>query len=77
LAHKRNLHVADLADVVLIVHAAVASNTEKLFGELSLRSIPTATLDLPANANILNRGAIPLAPETAIETLQRLWTRSS
>lgn len=56
-AMARNRIVADLAEAVVIAHAAPGSKIEALTLELLVEEKPIYTFDHPANAAILDRGA--------------------
>ncbi len=56
-AMARNRIVADLAEAVVIAHAAPASKIEALTFQLLVEEKPIYTFDHPANAAILDRGA--------------------
>lgn len=62
MAFRRNCIVAALADLILILHAAPGSNTERLCQELSSWQKAVYTIDHPANRNLLRSGvqALPL-----------------
>ena len=60
---KRNRIVADMADVVLVVHAAPGSKIETLSLELLAAGKPLYTFDQPANATLLTAGARPATSE--------------
>ena len=57
LAAQRNNLVAELAQQVLITHAAPGSKTEAFARHLADAGQPLLTLDSPANANLVEMGA--------------------
>ena len=61
MAFRRNRCVAALADKILILHAAPASNTERLCRELISWQKPVYTIDDELNANLLSLGARGIA----------------
>ena len=63
IAAQRNVLVAELAQRVLIVHAAPGSNTESFAGELAKSGKPLLTLESAANANLIDMGAEAVSPE--------------
>ena len=58
---KRNRIVADMADAVLVVHAAPGGKIESLSFELLAAGKRLYTYDHPANANIIAAGAQPIS----------------
>jgi predicted Rossmann fold nucleotide-binding protein DprA/Smf involved in DNA uptake len=54
----RNRLVADLADAVVVAHAAPGSKMEVFCRELLAAGKPVYTFDHPANASLLTAGAI-------------------
>ena len=58
LAAQRNDLVADLAQRVVIAHAAPGSKTEAFARKLNASGKPLLTLDSPANANLMGMGAV-------------------
>lgn len=61
MAFRRNRCVAALADKILILHAAPASNTERLCRELISWQKPVYTIDDELNANLLSLDARGIA----------------
>lgn len=57
-SQARNRVVAALASTVLVAYAAPRSNTEQLCGELIAQNKPVCTFGDPANARLLEMGAI-------------------
>ena len=57
----RNRYVAALADMILILHAARAGNTERLCRELIGWQKPVYTFDNEINENLVRLGAQALA----------------
>lgn len=60
LAWDRNLFVADLADEIIIIHAAPDSKTMKLVETIFPLGKPMFTIDHPANEALLRMGLKPL-----------------
>ena len=58
----RNRYVCEQADAVLIAHARPGGRTEALAQELIAAGKPLYTLDHPANANLLEMGALVYRP---------------
>ena len=69
IAAQRNVLVAELAQRVLIVHAAAGGNTEAFARTLADAGKPLLTLDSPANANLLALGAQALSRENVASCL--------
>ena len=63
LAARRNEFVADLAQSLLIIHAASGSNTESLAQQAATAGKPLFTLDSPSNANLTALGAKAVQPD--------------
>lgn len=63
LAEQRNRFVASIADAVLILHASPGGKLDRLADELLASGKPVWTLDDPANAALIARGARPIRPE--------------
>ena len=59
LAEARNEFVADLADALLIIHAAPGSKTEDLARKVIATGKPVLTLQSPHNSNLVELGARP------------------
>ena len=57
-AAQRNGLVASLATQVFIAHAAPGSKTESFARKLAAAGKPLLTLDSPANANLVDMGAV-------------------
>ena len=68
LAAQRNDWVADLAGQVFIAHAAPGSKTEAFARKLAALGKPLLTLDSPANANMVEMGAMVVAPARNFQT---------
>jgi hypothetical protein len=64
-AEKRNdlVVVVNLADEVLVPHAAPGSKTEALCRQIAAGGTPILTFDSPHNANLLVLGAKPIRDE--------------
>jgi hypothetical protein len=62
LAWHRNHYVHQLAAVSLVAHAAPGGTTEELVSEWTWDDVPLLTLDDPANANLIDFGALPITP---------------
>lgn len=60
LAEQRNRMVAALAAEVLVAHAGPQTKTERLCAELLDCGIPVHAIDLPDNAHLIERGAVPI-----------------
>ncbi len=63
LAARRNEFVADLAQSLLIIHAAPGSNTEALAQQAATTGKPLFTLESPSNANLTELGAKVIRPD--------------
>lgn len=63
-AMVRNRLVADMANAVIVAHAAPGSKMESLCHELLAAGKPLYTFDHPANANLIHAGARSITPET-------------
>ena len=63
LAARRNEFVADLAQSLLIIHAAPGSNTEALAQQAATAGKPLFTLESPSNANLSALGARAIQPD--------------
>ena len=63
LAAQRNDLVAELAAQVFIAHAAPGSKTEAFARKLAASGKPLLTLNSPANANLVEMGALVVAQE--------------
>ena len=63
LAARRNEFVADLAQSLLIIHAAPGSNTESLAQHAATVGKPLFTLESPSNANLSALGARAIQPD--------------
>lgn len=63
LAARRNEFVADLAQSLLIIHAATGSNTEALAQQAATTGKPLYTLESPSNANLTALGATAIQPD--------------
>ncbi len=63
LAAQRNDLVAELAAQVFIAHAAPGSKTETFARKLAASGKPLLTLNSPANANLVEMGALVVAQE--------------
>ena len=61
LATQRNSIVASLASQIFIAHAAPGSKTEAFARNLADAGKPLLTLESPANANLLEMGALVVA----------------
>jgi predicted Rossmann fold nucleotide-binding protein DprA/Smf involved in DNA uptake len=61
-AERRNRLVADMANAVIVVHAAAGSKMEALCRELLAAGKPLFTFDHPANAAIIQAGAQVIGP---------------
>ena len=61
MAFRRNRFAAALADLILILHAAPGSNTERLCRELISWQKPVYAMDKETNQNLIRLGARPLA----------------
>ncbi len=61
---KRNRIVADMANAVIVVHAAPGSKIEALSLSLLAAGKPVYTFDHPANVALLQAGAKTLTPDT-------------
>ena len=64
VAAQRNDLVAELAERILIIHAAPGGNTEAFARKLARSGKPLLTLESPANANLIDMGAEAVSPET-------------
>jgi predicted Rossmann fold nucleotide-binding protein DprA/Smf involved in DNA uptake len=71
-AFRRNRIVAALADNILMLHAAPASNTERLCRELIGWQKSIYTIDHPANQNLVGLGSRALALDDISELLLEL-----
>jgi predicted Rossmann fold nucleotide-binding protein DprA/Smf involved in DNA uptake len=60
LAEQRNRFVADLADAILLIHAAPGSKTEQLTRILLAQRRPTFTIESSYNGNAIAIGAKPV-----------------
>ena len=60
IAAKRNAHVAEFADRLLVVHAEQGGKTEKLCKDALAQGKRVFALDSPDNAHLLQLGAVPL-----------------
>lgn len=69
LAEQRNRFVSAISDAVLILHASPGGKLERLADELLESGKPVWTLDDPANAKLVGRGAKPIVPSN----LHALW----
>ena len=68
-ATRRNRFVAQLADEILIAHAAPGGKTEALCRDLQGTGKPLLTLDRPENRFLLDLGAKPLS----LSDVRRRW----
>lgn len=65
LAEQRNRFVAAISDAILILHATPGGKLDRLATDLLAEGHkPVWTLDDPANAHLIARGARPVRPET-------------
>ena len=73
MARERNDLVAQLASLILFIHAAPGGKTEELAGRIVARSKPVFTLESPNNANLVELGIRPVevrdVPKFLRETL--------
>ena len=63
IAAKRNVHVASLADSLLIAHAGKGSKTEQLCKDAIAEGKPVFAIDSPDNAHLVETGLIPIQVE--------------
>lgn len=63
-ATTRNRLVAQLANAVIIAHAAPGSKMEKLCQEILAANKPLYTFDHPDNRSLIQSGAQPITPES-------------
>lgn len=63
-ATQRNEFVRSRAAQVIVAHAAPEGRTEALARQVVTAGQPLFTLDSPANANLLDLGARPIAPDS-------------
>ena len=70
IAAKRNAHVADLADRLLIAHAEKESKTEQLCRKVIAKGKPVFAIDSPDNAHLVELGVVPIEARN-IRTLLR------
>ena len=70
IAAKRNVHVAALADSLLIAHAGKGSKTEQLGKNAIAEGKPVFAIDSPDNAHLVETGIVPIQ----IEKLRTLLT---
>jgi len=71
MAEERNRCVAELADVVLVAHAAPSGKTEGLCRDVVARGGRLCVLEDGANAHLLDLGGVPVSPYNA-DALHRL-----
>jgi predicted Rossmann fold nucleotide-binding protein DprA/Smf involved in DNA uptake len=70
MAFKRNRYVAALADKILTIHAAPASKTEQLCGELIGWRKPVYTIENEANQNLVRLGAQTITNKDELVSLR-------
>jgi hypothetical protein len=63
LAEQRNRFVASISDAVLILHASAGGKLERLAHDLLCTDKPVWTLDDPAHATLIAKGARPVRPD--------------
>jgi hypothetical protein len=72
LAERRNRHVADMADAVLIGYATPGGAVDKLARQLLVEGKRVLTIDDPANAALVALGARPVTVDTLLRELDAL-----
>jgi len=65
LAGQRNRLVAMLATEVFVAHAGPGTKTERLCSELLANAKSVRVIDVPDNAHLVSRGAIPIQVDQA------------
>lgn len=65
-AEIRNLMVADLAEQFFVPYMTTGGNIERLLTSSVAQGKPIYTLNLPINAPLLRRGAIPFQPTSLL-----------
>ena len=63
-ATTRNRLVVEMAGAVVVAHAAPGSKMETLCRDILATGKPLYTFDHPANATVIQAGALPITPET-------------
>jgi predicted Rossmann fold nucleotide-binding protein DprA/Smf involved in DNA uptake len=72
LAERRNRLVATLSSEILVAHAGPQTKTERLGTELLDRGIAVHAIDLPDNAHLIERSAVPIRLDLGSTIAQRL-----
>lgn len=70
LAEQRNRFVASISDAVFILHASHSGKLDRLATDLLATDKPIWTIDDPANASLISRGA----RSVRADTISQIWT---
>ena len=81
-ASRRNRVVADMADAVVVTHAAIGGKMEALCRELLASGKPIHTFEHPANTNLMSAGARPIEELAVMSSVEHspdtsLWADST